>query len=320
MRLTRRQFQRAGTGMVTALAGASLFPARPVASATSLPNYPNLSPGDVPLLVDAVWLGANLQREDLLVLDLSELSRYRQGHIPGAVHAWWQDTMHVHDPVYGTVLQPIDFTDQRLRIEFLQALGITSDITVVAYDDDRGRWAARLVWFLRFLGHDRVSALEGGLAAWSESDAGIEHRENDPVARSQPTVQPRTGYYLGDLELAEWQIDPRTLLVDVRTDEEVRDDVNGTLPIGRIPGAVPLPWTTFLLDDAGRLRPADEIAALLNSAGIERNRRIVLYARFGVETAHTWLVLSLIGFPEFVIYDRGWAGWVANPDNPIAPI
>jgi thiosulfate/3-mercaptopyruvate sulfurtransferase len=277
--------------------------------------------GDPPLLVDADWLNANRNQIDrLLILDLSKLAGYRQGHIPGAVHAWWQDTMQVDDPVYGTTLQPVNYTDQIHRIELFRYLGIDDQTWVIVYDDDRGRWAARLVWFLRFLGHDRVSALDGGLAAWRGSSGAIEKQPHDPPTASMPTVTPHQGYYVGDADLVELRNDPRTLMVDVRTDGEVRDDVNDTLPIGRIPNAVSFPWTSTLRDDTGRLKSPDEIGTLLSAAGITADRRIVLYARYGVETAQTWFVLALMGFRECVIYDRGWAGWVSNSENEIAPI
>jgi thiosulfate/3-mercaptopyruvate sulfurtransferase len=228
--------------------------------------------------------------------------------------------MEVDDPVYGTVLQPINSTDQTKRIELLTELGIDDETWVVAYDDDRGRWAARFVWFLRFLGHDRVSALDGGLTAWRGRSGPVEEEQHDSPSGSPPTITPRNGFYIGDADLTEWRLDPRTLLVDVRTEDEARDDVNGTLPIGRIPNAISFPWTTTLRDDTGRLKPPEEIEKLSSAAGISPDRRIVLYARFGVETAQTWLVLALMNFPEFVIYDRGWAGWVATPDNEIAPL
>jgi thiosulfate/3-mercaptopyruvate sulfurtransferase len=109
-------------------------------------------------------------------------------------------------------------------------------------------------------------------------------------------------------------------VVDVRTDDEARDDVNDMLPIGRIPGAVSLPWTSSLRDGTGRLKSPDEIHDLLAAAGISPDRRIVLYARFGVETAQSWLVFALMSFPEVVIYDRGWAGWCSVPGNEIAPL
>jgi thiosulfate/3-mercaptopyruvate sulfurtransferase len=260
------------------------------------------------------------QEQRLLVLGLSALRTYRRGHLPGAVHGWWQDTMEVGDPVYGTVLQPDNFTDQTQRIHLLEDLGIDDEVHVISYDDDRGRWAARMVWFLRLLGHDRVSALDGGLAAWRGNGGATEDGEVDPSDNPAPTVTPRTGYYIGDAELPDWRADPRTLLLDVRSDDEARDDVNDSLPIGRIPGAVSLPWTATIRDETGRLKSPDELAALLSGAGATPDRRIVLYARFGVETAQTWLVLALMGYPEFVIYDRGWAGWATVPGNEIAPL
>src|SRR5262249_8695193 len=151
------------------------------------------------------------------------------------VHGWWQDTMEVNDPVYGTLLRPDNFTDQTRRLHLLEDLGIDDEIHVIAYDDDRGRWAARMVWFLRFLGHDRVSALDGGLAGWRGNGGATEGGENKPPDNPVPTITPRQGYYIGDKDLSEWRADPRTVLLDVRTDEEARDDVNNSLPIGRIP-------------------------------------------------------------------------------------
>ncbi len=109
-------------------------------------------------------------------------------------------------------------------------------------------------------------------------------------------------------------------MVDVRTESEAKDDVNGSLPIGRIPGAVSFPWTDALADDQGHLLPADAISAKLSALGITPDRTIVLYARFGVETAHTWLVLKLLGFPNVTIYDWGWAFWASDPNNAIVPL
>jgi thiosulfate/3-mercaptopyruvate sulfurtransferase len=48
----------------------------------------------------------------------------------------------------------------------LGAWGIRNSSTVVVYDDASGAIAARLWWLLRWLGHDRVAILDGGLDAW----------------------------------------------------------------------------------------------------------------------------------------------------------
>jgi thiosulfate/3-mercaptopyruvate sulfurtransferase len=322
--LTRRQFGKIVLGGLAVGAGCDACGgALPIAPAATIAAFPGHLAR--PLLVDAAWLRGALQGEiePPLVIDVSAIRRYRTGHIPGAVHAWWQDTIEVDDPVYGTVVQPINSTDQRKRLRVLETFGIEDGRQVVVYDDDRGRWAARMVWFLRFLGHDEVAALDGGLAAWRGNGGPTTAKGADPPSGLPPTVTPRVGYYVGtdgDDGLVARLADPATLLVDVRTDREARDDVNDLLPVGRIPGAVSLPWDLTLRDDTGRLKSPEALSALLESAGLSPERRVVLYARFGVETAQTWLVLKLMGYPDVVVYDRGWAGWATTPGLPIASL
>jgi len=281
----------------------------PVPPATVAPFPGNADPA--PLLVDAAWLAPRLTVGDpaLRVLDLSDLATYRRGHLPGAVHAWWQDAMDRFDPVYGVVLS--DERDPGARSALFAALGIADATYVVAYDNERGRYAARLVWLLRFLGHPGASALDGGLAAWRGAGGTVDRAAHDPPTVAPATIVPQGGYVIGTRELRDRRDDPSLVVLDARTPAEVADDLNGTLPVGRIPGAVPVSWTAALRDDAGRLRPPAELAALYRGAGLlpDPAQRVAVYARFGVEAGHTWLVLKLLGYPYVRVYDRGWAGY-----------
>ncbi len=81
-----------------------------------------------------------------------------------------------------------------------------------------------------------------------------------------------------------------------------------------------MPWSATLRDNSGRLKSPDELAALFATAGVTPDREVVIYARFGVETAQTWLVLSLLGYPNVRVYDQGWAEWASKPDLPIEPL
>ncbi|MGH2531826.1 MAG: sulfurtransferase [Thermomicrobiales bacterium] len=279
--------------------------------------------GDPPLLVDPSWLEAALSRtvHQLLVLDLSPPRTYRRAHVPGAVHAWWQDTTELDQPqhIYGTILDQ-DFGAQTARIELLSYLGIDGETEVVAYDDDRNRWAARMVWFLRFLGHDRASVLDGGLAAWRAHGGDTQDGSVDAPDADLPTVAPREGYYYVTGELLEQLERPETALVDIRTDEEAHDTDNDRLPLGRIPGSISIPWTSTLRDDAGRLKAPSDLERLYRDRNVTPDRPIVVYARYGVDAAHGWWVLKLLGYPNVVVYDRGWAGWSTTPDLPIDPL
>jgi thiosulfate/3-mercaptopyruvate sulfurtransferase len=273
---------------------------------------------ETPYLVDATWLSSATGA--IYLLDLSELRTYRNQHIPGAVHGWWQDTMERDDPLYGTVLQPVNSTDQVKRLKLLESLGIADEQHIVAYDDDRGRWAAHFVWFLRFLGHDRASVLDGGLDAWTGNGGSTESGENDPPSSPVPAIAPRTGYYLNTAELIEQRNDPTTLVVDVRTDDEAADTINDSVPTGRIPGSILFPWTTALQESTSLMKSPADLGAAFAAAGLSPDRPVVVYARFGVEAAHTWLALEIAGYPNAVIYDRGWVGWVTESGLPYDPL
>jgi thiosulfate/3-mercaptopyruvate sulfurtransferase len=305
--------------LVLVLAGCSQRLALPgeIPPATVAPFPGNAEP---PLLVDAASLSARLSAGDghLVILDASELRRYRAGHIPGAVHAWWQDTMDPNGPVYGTVLKPDNnISDpQLLRRHFIEDLGVTPDDDVVVYDDAGGRWAARLVWALRFLGYSRAAMLDGGLGAWRGIGAELESRENEPAIVANPAIDPQRNWYLVTGELLEQLNEPDLVVLDVRTSEERADDVDGTIEPGSIPNSIAIPWTSAVADEHGHFLPPDQLRSLFENAGVTPERTIVLLARFGAETAHTWLALKLLGYPNVLIYDGGWVDWAAHQETP----
>ncbi|CAA9371981.1 MAG: Thiosulfate sulfurtransferase, rhodanese, partial [uncultured Chloroflexia bacterium] len=113
-------------------------------------------------LDDSRWLVADCR----FALDNPERGQqdYAAAHIPGAVYA------HLDRDLSGTVVpghtgrHPLP-TPEHLA-ETFGAWGISSDVQVVAYDDNNGSYAARLWWLLRWLGHRNVAVLDGGWAAW----------------------------------------------------------------------------------------------------------------------------------------------------------
>ena len=56
---------------------------------------------------------------------------------------------------------------------------------VVLYDQDDGRYASRLWWMLRYMGHEAAAVLDGGWAKWT--------REGRPV-RSGEETRPRATF------------------------------------------------------------------------------------------------------------------------------
>ncbi len=57
--------------------------------------------------------------------------------------------------------------------EVLSTAGITPESHVVAYDDEGGAKACRLLWTLDVAGHKNFSLLNGGLQAWINENHAV---------------------------------------------------------------------------------------------------------------------------------------------------
>jgi len=104
---------------------------------------------------------------------------YAEGHIPGAQQADLAE--HMAGPIVPGVTGRRPFPDPEDFGRQLGEWGIDENAQVVAYDAEGGLMAASRLWLmLRWLGHDRVAVLDGGLMAWVAAGgvltAGVEMR------------------------------------------------------------------------------------------------------------------------------------------------
>ena len=81
---------------------------------------------------------------------------------------------------------------------------------------------------------------------------------------------------------------------------------------GHIPGALCAPFNGNL-DEHGRFRPADELAARL-----PHDPNAIYYCGSGVTAAHNILAAHIAGLPEPVLYADSWSGWITDPARPVA--
>ena len=272
----------------------------------------------IPYLVSVDWLADRIERAEsnLLVMDVSDLRSYRDAHIPGAIHSFWLETVERDYDVFGTVLNQknsdSDEDGQGKRLAWLRRHGIGPQTHVVAYDRNDGLRAARIVWFLRFLGHERVSMLDQGFEGWSSSGAATSTgEETPPEVTTDPVVTPLQGFYIGTDELEELIRANSITLVDIRSDDQRQDTIDGQFEIGAIPGSIRAPWNDAAFDVTAWPEAFDPAAALtrLQETGIDPNARVVLYGLFGSDCDQMWVVLKAAGIEDVVIYDRGWAEW-----------
>jgi len=240
---------------------------------------------------------------------------YARGHIPGALF------LHLDDDLSG----PTNGSNGRHPLPSIEAFarrmsecGVDESTQVVAYDNEGGIFASRLWWMLRWLGHDQVAVLDGGLAGWRRSKRALEEQV--------PTVEPRKfaprprDLTVGaDAVLANLQSN-RMLLLDARSPERFRGE-NETLDAvgGHIPGAMNRFYFDNLDDDGCFFKPVDELRAEFSALlGGRPPAQVVQQCGSGVTACHNLLAMELAGLAGSRLYAGSWSEWCADASRPVA--
>ena len=134
-----------------------------------------------PLILEPEVLAAELPALDnCLILDLSSQASYLEGHVPGAVRLDYSMLLAGTKPAPGKLPQV-----EQLAMVFSR-LGLGPDTHVIAYDDEGGGWAGRLIWTLDMIGHPHYSYLNGGIHAWRAAELPLETEPNRPQSCQCP--------------------------------------------------------------------------------------------------------------------------------------
>jgi thiosulfate/3-mercaptopyruvate sulfurtransferase len=240
---------------------------------------------------------------------------FAAGHLPGAVFAHLdRDLSGPVTPLSGRHPLP----DPAALAAFLSAAGIDAGTRVVAYDQDRALYAARLWWLLRWLGHERVSVLNGGLAAWRAAGLPLQATANARSARQFSTrpalVRPISTAEV-ERELAAGQI----LLLDARAADRFAGE-NETLDAvaGHVPGARNQPFALNLQSD-GRLQLPAALTAMWHQVlGATQPTQVVAMCGSGVTACHNLLALELAGLPGARLYAGSFSEWIRDPLRKVA--
>src|SRR5215213_9806101 len=98
------------------------------------------------MLAETAWLAENLRTPNSLIVDTRSKDKYDAGHIPGAV--WFDAGSKLKDPE-----DKLHAPRPEIFQESMNAIGLTPETNVIAYDDNGGLTPARLWWVLDYYGH-----------------------------------------------------------------------------------------------------------------------------------------------------------------------
>ena len=275
------------------------------------------------LLVTPEELAAHLGDPRWIVFDTRhELSdpdkgrrAYAAGHIPGACF------LHVDEDLAGPKTgangrHPLP--DVQRFAARLNRCGLRPDSRVVAYDDVAGNFAVRLWWMLRWLGHDDVALLDGGLPRWIA--------EERPLAAEAPAERegafaprPLLGATVDTPFVERFREDPRLKLIDARAPDRYAGRVEPLDPVaGHVPGAVNRFWQANL-QAGGRFKAPEQLRAEFTEllAGTKPEQAVHMCGS-GVTACHNAFAMALAGLPMGRLYPGSWSEWCADASRPVA--
>jgi len=274
-------------------------------------------------LVSTEELAAHLEDPDWVVIDcrftLTEpeagRAAYARSHIPGARYAHLDDDLS--SPKTATSGRHPLPDPARLAAKLGQ-WGVGEKTQVVVYDDSFGSIAVRLWWLLRWLGHDAVALLDGGLPKWK--------KEGRPVTAQLPTIvpaiftaRPSRDMWVDTHAVQDALQNKQALILDARADMRFSGDIEPIDPVaGHIPGAVNLPFEDNL-DMGGTFLPAAELRELYQGLLHDRPPSSVIHmCGSGVTTCHNLLAMEIAGLPGGKLYPGSWSEWITDPARPVA--
>jgi thiosulfate/3-mercaptopyruvate sulfurtransferase len=259
---------------------------------------------------DPKWVVVDC-RHDLMNLAAGR-DAYNGGHLPGARFADMETQLSgAKYDEHGKFRGRHPLPEQTALLDTLRSWGISADSQVVAVDAHGGMYAARLWFLLRWVGHEAVAVLDGGMQAWEALGRKLDTALPAPAPGNITLKTPLVDTVDANQVLVHGNI------VDARAPDRFRGENETVDPVGgHIPGAQNRFFKDNLAAD-GRFKDAAQLRAELapivgDAAGA------VMQCGSGVTACHNLLALEVAGMPGAKLYPGSWSEWVADPARPVA--
>lgn len=286
----------------------------------------DLPPGP---LVSTDWLADHLDDPRIRVVDIRgkvlppdapkphyfpKREEYEASHIPGAVFVdWTRDIVDPDDPVPAQIAPPERYAATMSR------LGIGDETLVVAYDDYFSAFAGRLLWTLRYYGHDAVRVLDGGWTKWIAEGRPVTQEIPTPPAATF-TPRPRPELRRSASEVLEG-LRRGAVVIDARQPAEYEGRLSRAVRGGHIPTARNVFYRRLASGEHNTFAPRETLRQVLAEAGLDPDAppdEMVVYCNGGVSATVTMLGLELAGISGVALYDGSWNEWGNDASLPIA--
>jgi thiosulfate/3-mercaptopyruvate sulfurtransferase len=271
--------------------------------------------------------GAPLQVFDCS-FDLAEPSAGRamffESRIAGAVFADLNTDLSVKgDPAVTGALSggrhPLP--PREVFAQWLASTGFDNSKQAVVYDRQGANFCGRLWWMLKWLGHDAVAVLDGGLQAWTAQGGAL------AFGAAEAAYVPSAGFEVSASKVALVDADtvlrqlgrPSQTILDARALPRFKGEVEPLDPVaGHIPGALNRPFGQNLTSE-GFFKPAAVLRAEFDALlGQSPASGVVHHCGSGVSAIPNVLAMEIAGLTGSALFAGSWSEWCSDPARPVA--
>ena len=240
---------------------------------------------------------------------------FDKSHITGAIYADLDDDLagNITESSGRHPLPNVNTISEKLR-----EWGINKLTHVIVYDHNNGSIASRLWWLLKWLGHEKVSVLDGGYLEWEKSNFPIDNSISNYEPGNFVPVLNEDKTWTAEL-INKWiKQSKKFLLIDARDENRYRGIEEPIDRIaGHIPGAINIPFTLFL-EENGVWKNLIEIRAIWKKYQINDNAEWAVMCGSGVTACHLSISAELAGLASPKLYPGSWSEWISDNNRPIA--
>ena len=262
---------------------------------------------------------------DLMKPELGQ-QQFDEAHIPGAIYVNLDKHLSSKNDLAAASGGRHPLPSRETFAAWLSSIGFTNAHQAVVYDRNGVNYCGRLWWMLKWVGHEAVAVLDGGLQAWQAVGGAVENAVETSKTASKFKIIPSNYTLAGELvALAAINTVANNLnkfsqtVLDARGAPRFRGEVEPLDPAaGHIPGALNRPFTENIGAD-GKFKPVEvlkaEFAKLL--AGRDPNT-VVHHCGSGVSAVPNVLAMELAGFGRQALFAGSWSEWCSEPTRPVA--
>jgi thiosulfate/3-mercaptopyruvate sulfurtransferase len=202
------------------------------------------------------------------------------------------------------------------------AMGVAPGVQVVVYDRNGCNYCGRAWWMLRWIGHEAVAVLDGGLQAWVAAGGAIEAGQH---AFKADFLKPKYPLALANHALiaidfvAKATKDGSHTIIDARAAPRYRGEVEPLDPVaGHIPGALNRPFNSNL-DERGFFKSPATLRKEFDTLLAGRDpSQVIHHCGSGVSAVPNVLAMMIAGYPPSSLFAGSWSEWSHRTDLPVA--